>query len=351
MADSVCQCLGNFTQHHFYVVLSTSLKDTMNEISDIVNVNVFQYDVKNNVKTLAFGRDQFLDHLVIEKHIDAVLTIFGPSRWRPRVPHLCGFARSHLVLSDSPFLEDISLKEKFIYAIWKHYFKKSSNIFFTENSFISDRLPLVLGKKIQAFTVTNYYNQVFDQPEKWKRTCVLKQFDGITSLTVTGNYPHKNLQIMAEIVRIYQKRKIDFKVRFVLTLTREECPFVDDEIMEYFVFLGRIDITECPFLYKQSDIMFMPTLLECFTATYPEAMRMEVPIVTTDLGFAHSLCGNAACYYDALDANAAADAIIKVATDKSYAAQLIENGKKQLLSFDNYEQRAKKLIGILENIA
>lgn len=38
----------------------------------------------------------------------------------------------------------------------------------------------------------------------------------------------------------------------------------------------------------------MPSLLECFTATYPEAMRMERPIVTTDLAFAQGLCGEAA---------------------------------------------------------
>ena len=94
----------------------------------------------------------------------------------------------------------------------------------------------------------------------------------------------------------------------------------------------------------------MPTLLECFTATYPEAMRMEVPIVTTDLEFARGLCGDAACYYSAIDAEACAEAIYKVATDKEYAAQLVANGKEQLKKYDNYEQRADKLIGILEDM-
>lgn len=111
-----------------------------------------------------------------------------------------------------------------------------------------------------------------------------------------------------------------------------------------------MDIAECPSLYEQCDITFQPTLLECFTATYPEAMRMGIPIVTTDLEFARGLCGDAACYYSAIDPVAAAEAIYKVATDKKYAAKLVVNGKEQLKKFDNYEQRADKLIGILEDM-
>ena len=78
---------------------------------------------------------------------------------------------------------------------------------------------------------------------------------------------------------------------------------------------------------------------------------MEVPIVTTDLEFARGLCGDAACYYSAVDPAAAAEAIYRVATDKEYAHQLTEAGKRQLLTYDNYEQRADKLIRILEEIS
>ena len=147
-----------------------------------------------------------------------------------------------------------------------------------------------------------------------------------------------------------QKYK-EFKFRFVVTVDEIDFPPIPNTLKKYFLFIGKVRTSECPILYKKADIMFMPTLLECFSATYPEAMRMEVPIVTTDLEFAHGLCGDAACYYDALDAEAAAEAIYNVATNKEYAKQLVSNGKKQLQKFDNYEQRAEKLIHILEAIA
>jgi glycosyltransferase involved in cell wall biosynthesis len=126
---------------------------------------------------------------------------------------------------------------------------------------------------------------------------------------------------------------------------------VPDDVREHFIFLGKVEVNECPNLYEQADIMFMPTLMECFTATYPEAMRMGVPIITTDLDFARGLCGEAACYYDAVSPLAAAEAIYKVAKDKEYATNLVKNGKEQLKKFDNYEQRAEKIIKILEEIA
>lgn len=160
---------------------------------------------------------------------------------------------------------------------------------------------------------------------------------------------HKNLGIMVPVSEYLERVHPDFRFRFVLTCN--EAPFpLPEHLRKHFVFIGKVDVAECPNLYEQADIMFMPTLMECFTATYPEAMRMEMPIVTTDLEFARGLCGDAACYYSALDAEAAAEAIYKVATDEAYRLQLTANGRAQLKTFDNYEQRAEKLVGILESL-
>ena len=177
----------------------------------------------------------------------------------------------------------------------------------------------------------------------------MPKFDGVTCLSVSSPYPHKNLGIIEGVVRYLHRTHPLFKLRFVLTCSEEQCPFPED-IKQSIVYVGKVDVSECPFLYEQSDIMFMPTLLECFSATYPEAMRMDVPIVTTDLEFAHGLCGDSACYFSAVDAAAAAEAIYKVATDREYAGQLVENGREQLLKFDNYEQRAGTLISLLEEM-
>ena len=344
VADSVCRELSRFPQHRFIVVLSSSFSDTKKVVMEYSNVDVYQYDVRNNLSTLLLGRDAFLDGLVIENRIDAVLTLFGPSRWRPKCKHLCGFARAQLLL-ENPLQTKISFTENLTYCIWKWAFKRSSTVFFTENSYISNLLPQLLGN-VKVYTVTNYYNQVFDNPELWKHRS-LPPFDGTTMLTLSNAYTYKNLEIAADIARILERQYPVFQFRFVFSINPNQYMADINGIEKHFVFLGKVDITECPSLYEQCDIAFQPTLMECFTATYPESMRMGVPIVTTDLIFAKGLCGDAACYYSAINATAAAEAIYKVATNKKYANELITNGKEQLKKFDNYEQRTTKLIEIL----
>lgn len=348
VAQSICEQLPRRKDCRFIVVLSTYINNDRLDFGD-ENVELYHYNVKHDLRTVLFGRDTFLDGLVKRKGVDAVLTLFGPSIWRPKVPHLCGFARAQLLLTDSPYYKKLSLKELVMYKIWSWGFRKSSNTFYTENPYISRLLPRLMPYA-KIYTVTNYYNQVFDQPERWQRKILLPPFDGTTLLTVSSAAAHKNLGIMVLVAEYLEKSYPDFNFRFVLTCG--QAPFVlPEHLRKHFVFVGKVDVAECPNLYEQADIMFMPSLMECFTATYPEAMRMDTPIVATDLEFARGLCGDAACYYSAVDAEAAAGAIHQVATDKTYANQLVKAGRKQLLTYDNYEQRAEKLIGILENIS
>lgn len=355
VADSICRQLHRFQRHFFFVVLSSQLAATQKAMEGVRNVKCMTYDMKDNWRSLLLGRNKILDSLVEENHIDAVLTVFGPSRWRPRVPHLCGFARAQLLNLNDNVNENlnlnVNLRERLTYAVWRWGFRRSSDTFYTENAYISAMLPKIIPDA-KVYTVTNYYNQVFDQPEQWKKEINLNdnRSDGVvTMLTVSSTAAHKNLGIMVPVAEYLERDYPDFDFRFVLTC--DKAPFeLPEYLSKHFCFVGKVDVAECPNLYEQADIMFMPTLMECFTATYPEAMRMEVPIVTTDLEFARGLCGDAACYYSAVDAEAAAEAIYKVATDKVYRSQLTANGKEQLKRFDNYEQRAEKLIGILESM-
>lgn len=349
VAQSLCDRLGHFTQHRFIVALSSYIDDKNIKFGD--NVEVVRYNIGHGLWILLTGRDSFLDGIVKANGVDAVLTVFGPSIWRPRVKHLCGFARAQLLLSNPNRETGFGLqeiKQRLTYAIWEWGFRRSGNTFYTENPYISKLLRKLLGKA-KIYTVTNYYHQVFDTPEKWQRKVTLPQFDGVTCLSVSTNASHKNFPIIIDVIREMREIDGDFKVRFVLTFDEKEMK-VPEDVRDRFVFVGKVDVSECPYLYEQSDIMFMPTLLECFTATYPEAMRMDVPIVTTDSEFARGLCGEAACYYSAVDAKAAAEAVYKVATDADYRLKLTDYGREQLKKFDNYNQRAEKLVRILEGL-
>ena len=349
VADSFCKQLYKYEQHHFYIVLSSALTYLKGMLEMHKNTTIIIYDLKKSIWTVLGGRNKILDNLVIQNNINVALTVFGPSIWIPRCPHLCGFARAQLILKDSPYYKRIGIKTKVIYKIWAWAFKRCSHVFFSENDFISDQLQK-LFRNVKTYTVTNYYNQIFDEPSEWKRDIEIKKGDGIIILTLATPYPHKNIGITIDITKYLKKNYPNFKFHFVLTCKESDIE-VPSSLLSHFTFIDRVNITQCPYLYEQSDILFMPSLMECFTASYPEAMKMGVPIVTTDLNFAKSLCGNAACYYSSIDPASAAEAIYKVASDKEYASKLIANGKERLKKFDNYNQRADKLIEILEKIS
>ena len=351
VADSVCGYLNCFVQHDFVVVLSRCLKSTGARISEFPNVKVIFYDMPKNVAGVLTGRNGFLDDLVVGEKVDAVLTIFGPSLWIPKVLHVSGFARAQCLLHDSPFYTTMNKKELFLayirQKVWMWAFCRCADVYFTENEYISTLLSRAIGGKY-VYTITNYYNQIYDETSRWTRTIRLPFFDGVTLLTITANYPHKNLRILPPTISYLHNKYPGFKFRFVLTVTEAEFAEAGGDIVDDIVFLGKVSLTECPNLYEQCDIVFSSTLMECFSAVYPEAMRMKKPIITTDLPVIRTLCGEAALYYDALSPESFGDAIYRLSMNTKLQDDLVERGGSQLGRYDTSEMRAKKLIGIVE---
>lgn len=350
VGDSICCYLDKYPQHHFTVVLSRQMTDTEQKIKDYANVEVLCYNVPNKLPNLLFGRDKFLDKAVCEHHIDIVFTVFGISKWIPKVPHLSGFARSQLLQRNSPYFKKMGVGEKIMMnlkiAVWKRLFDASSNYFWTENPSVSEQLKRLYPRK-RIFTVTNYYHQVYDHPSEWKNI-VLPKFEGFTLLTISAPYPHKNLPIYKDIAKILRSKGESFRI--VLSINEDDFPKMDVEISKHFIFLGHVDIEQCPSLYKQADALLQPSLLECFSASYPEAMKMGVPIVTTDLDFARGLCKDAAIYYNPLSAEDAAEKILEIIHNPHLRQTLICKGEERLKDFDNNGQRADKIIHLLEKI-
>lgn len=351
VADSICRYLHYYSKHKFVVVLSKRVEYIAKDIKGDSNVKIERYSCKpGDIKALITFRNQFLDMCVEKYNIDCVYSVFGPMKWRPRCIHISGFGLSHIVMPESPFFQEMSILSRLKWGktikIWKYVFRRSTDILVTENPLISNRLQAMMKNK-RVITVTNNYNQIFDNPYR-QRYRKLPLFEGITFLDVTAFGPHKNTTIALEIARIFKRDYPNFKCRFVFTFDKEKYPVIPQDLTQYFYFTGKVDIEECPSLYDQCDIEFQPTLLECFTATYPEAMRMGRPIVTVDLPFAHGLCGEAAIYFSPLSPISAAKSLYRVATDMNLRQTLVEAGRKQLLKFDTSKERADKIINLCE---
>ncbi len=82
--------------------------------------------------------------------------------------------------------------------------------------------------------------------------------------------------------------------------------------------------------YNSCDCLVMPTLLESFSGTYLEAMHFGMPILTSDLDFAHEVCGDAALYFDPWDAASIKDSILRLKNDLDLRHNLVEKGRTRL---------------------
>lgn len=356
VSDSVCRELIKYPQHNFVIVIGEEVNKANHTYDDLKkictpNIKLVCYQIPKTIHTLLTGRNAFMDNLVEENNIDGVITMYAPSYWVPKVKnHVTGFALPFLIFSDGPYKKALSFSFKmrlfFDVPIRRYFVRRCANKFFTEGEGIS-----VIAKKMfpekSIKTITGNSNQVFFRQNDWDCSVDFPRFDGFTMLTVATNIPYKNLPIILPTIDYLNNKYPSFKFRFVLTLKNNELGNLTPLQESHIVFIGRISIQQCPHLYEQSDCMLHPSLLESFSASYSDAMVMKTPILTTDLGFAHDTCGDAALYYSPLDYKDLGDKIYQLANDRKLQQTLVDNGVKQQQTFDTPEDRAKKLIDFL----
>lgn len=290
----------------------------------------------------------------IEKEIqpDAIISTSGPSYYQSDAPQVIGFNLPLYIYPESPYAKELPLNKKMKLRLKKqahfYYFKRDASAYVTQTEDVNHRVQKALGTD-RVYTVTNTCSRFYLEKKKFPPKLPPKGSGTIRFLTLSSWYPHKNLEFIPDVTSVLQRRGIE-NVEFVLTLKDSD---FQEQIGSHPKIhnVGSVLPEEGPSLYQECDGMFLPTLAECFSASYPEAMAMEKPIVTTDLGFARSICGDAALYFEAKNAKSAADQIEALIKDQELQEILIKNGEKQLQIFDTPEERARKYLEICEEVA
>lgn len=337
--------------HQFIVVVSDFLKYQINQTEFPDNFKFFHYSIKPSAYKAIFGNDKFLSDIEDKYNPEVVFSVFGPTYWQPKAKHICGFAKPDYIYKDSPYFTQISFFQKLKLRAMEFFhmfdFRNNNEGLITESADVTKILQEKVTQKVH--TVTNYYNQIFENEVLWdKKIKINETEETIKLLTISANYPHKNLAIIKKVIPVLKDNFPEFQFKFFLTIDRSEFGISEsDSLNQNIEFLGKVAIKQCPNLYSQCDFLFLPTLLECFSASYCEAMFMQKPILTSDLSFATGICGNAASYFEATDAEDIANKIVDLASNLSLQKQLIENGLEQLKTFDTAKVRAQKYLQII----
>lgn len=162
-------------------------------------------------------------------------------------------------------------------------------------------------------------------------------------LCLSRYYSHKNIEVFLPVAQ--RIRDAGLNARIITTLSRSDGPgsvkFLDAVsergLSDIIVNVGTVPMANVPSLYEQSDALLLPTLLESFSGTYVEAMYHGLPILTSDLDFAHGVCGDGAIYFDPCDDAAIFEAISRVISCEELRRSKIALAKERLESMPDWQ--------------
>ena len=210
---------------------------------------------------------------------------------------------------------------------------------------ISSRLSF---DKNKIFVLPNSVNKIFMQDDLV--VCPREGGGQYTIFSLAAGYPHKNLEIIPKVID-YLVNNCSMNVKFIVTLDSDSDIWksIKHEALYLNVFdhienIGRISLEDCLEIYKRSHLVFLPTLLEVFSATYLEAMFVGVPIVTSDRDFARGTCCDAASYIDPYSPKEAGKAISYLLLNPLARETLIMQGKKLANSLPRADEKMSNLL-------
>lgn len=112
-------------------------------------------------------------------------------------------------------------------------------------------------------------------------------------------------------------------------------------------FIGFVPDGDMPALYSAADLFAFPTLYEGFGIPVLEAQACGTPVLTSDCSSLPEVGGDAAVYVDPYDAASIRDGMLKLLSDKQYAAALAQKGYENVKRF-SWQNSAALLNEIIE---
>lgn len=272
--------------------------------------------------------------------IDIVFTYFGPAYVKLPVPHLCGVAdgwTTHSTWESFQYIVSWQARLlKVMVSLYRLYWFRQADAWIVEQE--AARIGLAKRARVPCDDIHIVSNNCAEHYYCDDEAVLLAPVKQRRILLFASYYPNKNISIVPKVIVELLNIDPDFQFEFILTLPDDDykkilCQARALGVESWINNIGPVALKDGPALYQACDLLFMPSVLETFSAVYPEAMIKSRPIVTSDKDFARYICGDAARYFDARDPAAAAREIFSVLTNPELRASLVEAGKRRISSF------------------
>jgi glycosyltransferase involved in cell wall biosynthesis len=292
---------------------------------------------------------------------DVVYTLFGPP-WRGLdCPAVSGCAHSNLLYPEIDFWADVP----FPASAWRRLKDRyrmhglvaaDGTIFETED--LAARAVRLLGLPAERVTCVKPKASVLvGHGARHESTAARLQSlpERFHVLALSGYHPNKRLHLIPEVLRVLECRG-ERGIGFITTLgdSPSEREFFAraerDGVRDLIFNVGPLPPEGCVELYRRSKATLLASRLESFSNNIAEAWVHGVPLLASDLDWAHAICGDAAAYFRFDDSEDLARCILELRDSPARAAAVTAAGRAQLAGYPDAPSRHAAIVAFLERI-
>jgi len=343
---------------NWHFAVSRPVYDLLKEWGlDITQSHISIFEISPS-KNLSSRKE--LKELALNLKADLVYTMAGPAYVKFQCLHLQGISNGYITHADwksfrlrgnifNTFRYCAHVGFQFLYSLKATHFvfqTKNAKYSFQKRSRINNERLFVIPNAFDV-SLREYFNQ---------ENTLKKENSEINILCPGAGHLHKGFQFIPVIAQELSALK-GLKFKFTLTLSFESELWKQIEtesnklrVSEYIHNFGPYSYSNLKKILGTCDIVFVPSLLETFSASYLEAMCARKKLVVADKLFSREVCGNYATYVDPQNAKSTAHAFEKLFSNYIPTKEEIELADTILNKYGDQERRYAQIIELIKKL-
>jgi glycosyltransferase involved in cell wall biosynthesis len=339
--------------------ISIEVKDILNKWNiETSNMYLFEKSPARNKE-----ERKRLYNLSLDLNVDLVFTMAGPAYVRFSQTHLIGISNPYITHTDFQGLSigknNLELIKAFLLVCYQAFYARKADYWLfqtneSRNGFIK-RYKIKFNK---TNVISNAIGNEFANHYLTKQVSTIDLEKTINIFCPAADYLHKGLHLIPNIAKELKIiSKNDYKFKFILTISENstlwnkineesKSNFVDETIIN----IGPYNYTTVLNLFDNANIVFVPSILETFSASYLESFASKNPLIVADKGFARDICKEGALYVNPTDSVETANTIDNLIRDDNMQTRLINTGSKIIDNYGNQESRVNNIIKLFNII-
>ena len=175
---------------------------------------------------------------------------------------------------------------------------------------------------------------------------------------VGGQMPHKNLEIIPDVIKALKQKYGIENVRFHTTLPEDSGVWwrinkeltvcgLEGNVVNH----GNMRLSDLAEMYRHCRFCFLPTVLETFSASTIEAMYFDLKTVASDLPFNKEVMQDSCLYFEPMNPESAAGMLARLITDNELQSVLSSKMKERLKNYTDFRKYYNDTVDFLVKVA